>query len=93
MLGSMRRRTKPKPATVPLLYAIEPHLLDIGRRKAYEQAREGELVDGVPVIRVGNSSRVPVAPLERVLGIELDLDDLERWLARRADTKSRSPAA
>lgn len=86
------KRRRSKPATVPLLYAIEPHLLNIGNRKAYEQAKAGELVDGVPIIDVGRLHRVPTSALERVLGIELDLADLDRWEAEQ-QLGRRTPAA
>jgi hypothetical protein len=64
-----------KPTTVDVVRAGE--LLGIGRSAAYSLAKnDGQLLDDVPVLHVGHRYRVPVAALERVLGIELDADDL-----------------
>ena len=45
-------------------------ILGIRLTKAYALAKDGQLADGVPVIRVGVKYRVPTAPLRRVLGLE-----------------------
>jgi hypothetical protein len=58
-----------KPATVDVVTA--GRLFKLGRSAAYERAQEGEIVAGVPVLRIGSRYRVPVAALENVLG-ELD---------------------
>jgi hypothetical protein len=55
-----------KPATVDVVTAGA--LFGIGRSAAYERARTGAIVDGVPVLRIGSRYRVPTAALERVLG-------------------------
>lgn len=89
----MKTKRRPKPATVPLKYAIQPHLLNMGRRLAYENAKKGELVPGVPVIPKGSFHLVPTSALERLLGIELDVDDLERWEAERAEQTSKAKAS
>jgi excisionase family DNA binding protein len=41
-------------------------ILGVGRNKAYEAARSGE----IPTIRIGKRIPVPVASLERLLGLE-----------------------
>jgi hypothetical protein len=55
------------PPSVGLMTAAA--VLQIGRTKAYELAKRGEFP--VPVIRVGDSYRVPVAALLDLLGIGL----------------------
>ena len=42
-------------------------VLDIGRTKSFELVRRGEFP--VPVLRLGSTYRVPVAPLMRLLGL------------------------
>jgi hypothetical protein len=64
-----------KSTTVDVVRAGE--LLGIGRSLAYELAKnDGRLHDDVPVLHIGYRYRVPVAALERVLGVELDASDL-----------------
>src|SRR5262249_39389194 len=45
-------------------------LLGIEQTPAYKHAQRGELVPGVPVIKIGRQYRVPTAPLLRVLGLD-----------------------
>jgi len=45
-------------------------ILGIRLTKAYALAKDGQLADGVPVIRVGVKYRVPTASLRRVLGLD-----------------------
>ena len=59
-----------RPATVGLETAGD--LFNLGKNARYKAAASGQLADGVPVLRVGNLYKVPVAALERVLGINLD---------------------
>jgi len=47
-------------------------LLSIGRTLSYQLAREGELAEGVRVLRVGRKLVVPVRPLLVALGYEED---------------------
>jgi len=47
-------------------------LLSCGRTLAYQLAREGELAEGVRVLRVGRKLVVPVRPLLVALGYEED---------------------
>lgn len=42
----------------------------IGATTAYNRAATGELVPGVPVIRVGAKYRVPTSALRRALGLD-----------------------
>lgn len=67
------RQQHRKPATLGIVTA--GRIAGVGRSVAYEAARTGKLIEGVPVIRVGQRFRVPVAPLEQVLGIDV-LDHL-----------------
>jgi hypothetical protein len=63
-----------RPATVPLVTAAR--LAGVGRNSAYKAAAAGQLADGIPVIQVNGTYRVPVTALERVLGI-----NVAEWLA------------
>lgn len=45
--------------------------LGIGAGLAYELARTGQLVDGVPVLRLGKRLRVPSASVLRALGLDV----------------------
>jgi hypothetical protein len=67
--------TKPrrKPATLGIVTA--GRIAGVGRSVSYESARTGQLIPGVPVIKVGQRYRVPTAPLEAELGIDI-LDHL-----------------
>jgi hypothetical protein len=49
---------------------VAARALGIGRGKAYELAKSGNLAPGLPVILIGHGRRVPAAPLRRALGIE-----------------------
>lgn len=42
----------------------------MGRARTYEQARTGQLADGVPVLHIGQRLRVRRADLLRYLGVE-----------------------
>ena len=46
-------------------------LVGIGKNSRYKAAQTGELCPGVPIVKVGGVYRVPVAPLEAVLGVQL----------------------
>lgn len=70
---SGRRSRRRKPATLDIVTAGK--IAGVGRSVSYEAARTGQLIPGVPVIRVGQRYRVPVAPLEGALGIDI-LDHL-----------------
>jgi len=55
-------------------------VLDLGRSKAYVEARRFEATDGaegLPVLRFGRTLRVPTAALWRKLGLELDGETIE----------------
>lgn len=58
-----------KPATLGIDTARRA--IPMGRNAAYEAARLGELIPGVPVLKVGQRLRVVTADLERVLGIDV----------------------
>ncbi len=61
-------------------------LLRIGRGAAYELARVWRQTDGregLPVVRLGRSLRVPRAALERLLSVEAD-GDADAGPGRRA---------
>jgi hypothetical protein len=86
----MQRR---KPPTIGV--AIAGRLSGVGRSVAYDAARTGRLMEGVPVIKVGQRYRVPTAALEQALGIdvfdyltdaELGLDDPAAATATNAPT-------
>lgn len=62
-----------KPATLGVVLA--GRIAGVGRSVSYEAARSGQLIDGVPIFRVGQRYRVPVAALEAKLGIDI-LDHL-----------------
>lgn len=62
-----------KPATLGI--AVAGRIAGIGRSVSYEAARSGQLLDGVPVLKIGQRYRVPVAALEAALGIDI-LDHL-----------------
>ena len=68
-----RHQRRRKPAT--LGHRLAGRIAGVGRSVAYEAARTGKLIDDVPVIRVGQRYRVPVAALEAKLGIDI-LDHL-----------------
>lgn len=68
MPTSTASRTR-KPATISVVTA--GRIAGVGRSVAYEAARTGHLLEGVPVIRVGQRFRVPVAALEAKLGIDV----------------------
>lgn len=57
-----------KPATIGVVTA--GRIAGVGRSVAYEQARTGELA-GCPVIKVGQRLRVPTAPFEAALGVDV----------------------
>ena len=46
-------------------------IVGIGKNSRYRAAKAGELCPGVPIVKVGGLYRVPVAPLEHVLGTQL----------------------
>ena len=54
---------------IPLGTAAE--LVGIGKNTSYKIAKRGELCAGVPIVKVGDVYKVPVAPLEAVLGVDL----------------------
>lgn len=60
--GQLRAQT-----TVDVITA--GNALGIGRGLTYELARTGQLVDGVPVLRLGNRFRVPSVSVLRALGL------------------------
>lgn len=66
---SGRRSRRRKPATIDIVTA--GRIAGVGRSVSYEAARTGELIADVPVIKVGQRYRVPVAPLEAKLGIDI----------------------
>ena len=91
----------PKPSTLPLLYVADRHL-DVGRTVAYQLAEasednDGELVPGIPAIRVGRQWRVPTSRVEAVLGVEIDQADVDAWeddqRRQTAERKARRAAA
>jgi hypothetical protein len=62
--------TSTKPAAIPLLEVPERYPGWVEKRdQLYRLARTGFLAPGIPVIKSGGRYFVPVAPLERVLGI------------------------
>ena len=42
----------------------------LGATTSYTRAASGQLVDGVPVIKVGSKYRVPTVALRRALGLD-----------------------
>jgi hypothetical protein len=59
-----------KPAVIDLVPA--GRLVGLSRTATYSAASDGELIPGVPVIRVGRRKLVvPTAALERALGLDL----------------------
>ena len=46
--------------------------LGIRTSNAYRLARTGQLTEGVPVLKVGHSYRVPTAAVRRVLQLDTD---------------------
>jgi hypothetical protein len=70
-----------KPAVLPIVLAAE--IVGLKRNAAYVAAETGELIPGVPVIRVGSRKLVvPTSAIERVLNIDvldhLSTADLQR---------------
>lgn len=55
---------------------IAARIIGVSTTTAYLAAKVGELIPGVPVLRVGRRLVVPVANLERVLGVTLSAADL-----------------
>jgi hypothetical protein len=82
-----------KPPTIDVVRAAE--LFGIGRSGAYEAAARGELTEGVPVLRIGSRYRVPVAAIERVLGVDLAdlLDTVTEDANGNGDTGKRQTRA
>ena len=56
------------PVSVDLVTAARA--IGIGRTLAYQLAKTGHLIDGVPIIEVGGKFRVNRAHLLRALGVE-----------------------
>lgn len=44
--------------------------LGLGATTSYTRAASGQLIEGVPVIKVGSKYRVPTVALRRVLGLD-----------------------
>lgn len=61
--------TREEALSLPVMISLEraAQALDIGRSKAYKDAKSGEFP--VPVRRVGKAYKVPTAPLLRFLGL------------------------
>ena len=70
-----RRRRLQTTTTVP----IAGELLGIGRIRAYDSARKGE----IPTMRFGHAIRVPVAKLAEMLG--LPVEEVNDWIATLED--------
>jgi hypothetical protein len=51
-------------------WPIAGKALGIGKDVTYERAATGELVPGVPVLKVGNKYRVPTAALRQALHLD-----------------------
>jgi hypothetical protein len=86
----MNTATRPrKPATLPLVFVAD-RFLGLKRNATYSAvAKSGELIPGVPVLRIGGHKLVvPVAALERALGIDV-MDHLtDDELAGETDSTS-----
>jgi hypothetical protein len=61
----------PDPRVVPTItLEVARYFLGIGRTRAYVAANTGELIPGVPIIRVGSHFRVSTAVVRRAIGID-----------------------
>lgn len=65
------RQLIPDPEEQPTVEVrLAGQALGLGATTTYERARTGQLIDGVPVLKVGGKYRVVTATLRRALGLK-----------------------